>query len=113
MMNLFCFMTSLFSMILGVIFIRKRSLEFNGGLLWILLSLISMIFSINSTIAEPFARALEMHAPEFLLIMDIVFSLIMIFHLMILVSDIQRKLTRLIQENSILKSRIEEMSSTR
>lgn len=113
MMNLFCFTTSLFCLILGIIFIRKRSLEFKSGLLWILLNSISMIFSMNSTIAEPFARAVGMHAPEFLLIMDIVFSLIMIFHLMIIVSDIQRKLTRLIQENSILKSRIEEMSSTR
>ena len=56
-----------------------------------------------------FAKATGiMYAPAFLFLMGIAFSLIMIFYLMIVVSNIQKKLTKLIQENSILKDRIEE-----
>jgi len=108
-MNLFCSMISLSFLVISIISIRKRSLEFKGGLLWILVSLILMIFSINSTILEYFAKATNiMYAPAFLFLMGVTFSLSMIFYLMIVVSNIQKKLTKLIQENSILKDRIEE-----
>ncbi|WP_315116227.1 DUF2304 domain-containing protein [uncultured Clostridium sp.] len=108
-MNLFCFMISLFFLVISIIFIRKRSLEFKWGLLWILVSLILMIFSMNSRIVEYLAKATGiMYAPSFLFFMGIVFSLIMIFYLMIVISNMQKKLTKLIQENSILKDRVEE-----
>lgn len=108
-MNLFCFMISLFFLVISIIFIRKRSLEFKWGLLWILVSLILMIFSIDSRIVEYLAKATGiMYAPAFLFFMGIVFNLIMIFYLMIVISSMQKKLTKLIQENSILKDRVEE-----
>lgn len=108
-MNLFYFIISLFFLIISIIFIRKRSLEFKCGLLWILVSLILMTFSMNQTILERFAKATGiMYAPAFLFFMGIVFSLIMIFYLMVVTSNMQKKLTKLIQENSILKDRVEE-----
>ncbi|WP_055669087.1 DUF2304 domain-containing protein [Desnuesiella massiliensis] len=108
-MNIFYFMISLFFLVISIIFIQKRSLEFKSGLLWILVSLILMIFSMNSTIVEYLAKATGiMYAPAFLFFMGIVFCLIMIFYLMIVISSIQKKLTKLIQENSILKDRMEE-----
>lgn len=108
-MNLFYFIISLFFLVISIIFLRKRSLEFKGGLLWILVSLILMTFSMNSAIVEYFAKATGiMYAPAFLFFMGIVFCLIMIFYLMIVISSIQKKLTKLIQENSILKDRMEE-----
>jgi hypothetical protein len=108
-MNLFCSMISLFFLAISIIFIRKRSLEFKSGFLWILVSLILMIFSINSTVLEYLAKATGIiYAPAFLFLMGIAFSLIMIFYLMIVVSNMQKKITKLIQENSILKDRIEE-----
>ncbi|MBU5484835.1 DUF2304 domain-containing protein [Clostridium sp. MSJ-11] len=108
-MNLFCFMISLFFLVISIIFVRKRSLEFKWGLLWILVSLILMIFSIDSRIVEYLAKATGiMYAPAFLFFMGIVFNLIMIFYLMIVISSMQKKLTKLIQENSILKDRVEE-----
>ncbi|MBU5591665.1 DUF2304 domain-containing protein [Clostridium sp. MSJ-4] len=108
-MKLFCFMISLFFLVISIIFIRKRSLEFKSGLLWILVSLILMIFSVNSTIIESLAKVTGiMYPPAFLFLMGIIFSLVMIFYLMIVISNMQKKLTKLIQENSILKDRIEE-----
>lgn len=108
-MNLFCFIISLFFLVISIIFIQKRKLEFKCGLLWILVSLILMTFSMNSRIVEYFAKATGiMYAPAFLFLTDIVFSLIMIFYLMIVTSNMQKKLTKLIQENSILKDRIGE-----
>ncbi|MEW9096275.1 MAG: DUF2304 domain-containing protein [Clostridiaceae bacterium] len=108
-MNIFCFMISLFFLVISIVFIRKRSLEFNWGLLWILVSLILMILSMNSRILEYLAKAIGiMYAPAFLFLIGIIFSLIMIFYLMIVISNMQRKLTKLIQENSILKDRVEE-----
>lgn len=108
-MNLFCSIISLSFFAISIIFIRKRSLEFKGGLIWILVSLILMIFSMNSTVVEYFAKAVGIvYAPAFLFLMGITFSLIMIFYLMIVVSSMQKKVTKLIQENSILKERIEE-----
>lgn len=108
-MNLFYFIISLFFLVTSIIFLRKRSLEFKGGLLWILVSLILMIFSMNSTIVEYLAKATGiMYAPAFLFFMGIVFCLMMIFYLMMVISSIQKKLTKLIQENSILKDRMEE-----
>lgn len=108
-MNLFYFMISFFFLVISIIFLRKRSLEFKCGLLWILVSLILMIFSMNSTIIEYLAKTTGIiYAPAFLFFMGIVFCLIMIFYLMIVISSIQKKLTKLIQENSILKDRMEE-----
>ncbi|WP_032122474.1 DUF2304 domain-containing protein [Clostridium amazonitimonense] len=108
-MKLFCFMISLFFLVISIIFIRKRSFEFKSGLLWILVSLILMIFSVNSTIIESLAKVTGiMYPPAFLFLMGIIFSLVMIFYLMIVISNMQKKLTKLIQENSILKDRIEE-----
>ncbi|WP_027625716.1 DUF2304 domain-containing protein [Clostridium lundense] len=108
-MNLFCFIISLVFLVISIIFIRKRSLEFKCGLLWILVSLILMIFSMNSTIVEYFAKVIGIvYAPAFLFLMGIIFSLIMIFYLMIVTSNMQKKLTKLVQENSMLKDRIEE-----
>lgn len=108
-MNLFFFTISFIFLIVSIVFIRKRSLEFKCGLLWILVSLILMAFSMNPKTVEYLAEATGiMYAPAFLFFMGVIFSLIMIFYLMIVTSNMQKKLTKLIQENSILKDRIEE-----
>lgn len=108
-MNLFFFTISFLFLIVSIVFIRKRGLEFKCGLLWILVSLILMVFSMNPKIIEHLAEATGiMYAPAFLFFTGIIFSLIMIFYLMIVTSNMQKKLTKLIQENSILKDRIEE-----
>lgn len=108
-MNLLCFMISIIFVAMSIIFIRNRRLEFKSGLLWIFISFILMIFSINSAIVEYFAKAVGIvYAPAFLFLMGIAFSLIMIFYLMVVVSKMEKKLTKLVQENSILKDRIGE-----
>lgn len=108
-MNMFCFTISLLFLIASIMFIRKRSLEFKCGLLWISVSLILAVFSMNSTIVEHLAKATGIvYAPAFLFFMGIVFCLTMIFYLMIAISSMEKKLTKLIQENSILKDKIEE-----
>lgn len=108
-MNIFCFMISLCFLAVSIIFIRKRSLEFKSGILWISVSLILMILSMNSSIAEHFAKAAGItYAPAFLFFMGIVFCMIMIFYLMTVITNMQKKLTRLIQENSILKDSTKE-----
>lgn len=48
------------------------------------------------------------YAPEFLIIMAAVSCMIMIFYLMTEVTDMQKRIARLIQENSILKDKLEE-----
>lgn len=108
-MNIFCIMISLCFIFISIIFIRKRSLEFKGGILWILMISILMILSWDSRAANHFANAAGIpYAPIFLLFIGLIFCMIMIFYLMTVITNMQKKLTRLIQENSILKDSAKE-----
>lgn len=74
-----------------------------------LLISILMVFSLKFQMGKYFAKYSVMpYAPELLIIMAAVFCMIMIFYLMTEVTDMQKSLTRLIQENSILKDKLEE-----
>lgn len=74
-----------------------------------LLISILLIFSLKFQIGKYLAKYSGMpYAPEFLIIMAAVSCMIMIFYLMTEVTDMQKRIARLIQENSILKDKLEE-----
>lgn len=112
-MNTFCFVISLIFLTVSLIFIRKRTLEIKYSLFWITISIIMMILSIHVSFTEWLAKFVGIiYAPAFLFLIGIIFNFILIFYLMLLISNIQKKLTRVIQENAILKEEISEKNNS-
>lgn len=108
-MNRFCFSVSVFFLILSLIFIRKRRMEFEYGLLWTGISIVLIILSLNGRLVQYLAKCAGiLYAPALLFLIGIIFSFIMIFYLMTVISDMKKKITRLIQDNAILNDKIQE-----
>jgi hypothetical protein len=87
--------------------IRRKKLAERYALLWLILGLVMLIFSLLPGLLETVSRALHIYyAPSLLFLVGFLFSLIFIMHLTIVISKLHRKLTRLVQEIALLKSSI-------
>lgn len=95
-------------LIVTIYALKKRKLEFQYSFLWLIISIILIILSLSKNIFESIAKFVGIvYAPSFLFLTGIVFALILIFYLMIVISDFKKRITRLTQEVGILKNKIE------
>jgi hypothetical protein len=73
------------------------------------LNIIVLLLSVNIPLVEHIASLVGIYyAPSFLFLIAILICFMLIFYLMLVISNMQRKLTRIIQENGILKNEINE-----
>lgn len=103
-MNTFCFIIALIFLMISLYFVKRRKLDFKCSFLWIALSLVFMFFSVNLGTVDYLAqKASVYYAPALLFLLGILFAFLLIFYVMIAVSDMYKKITRLSQEIAILK----------
>lgn len=105
----FCFILSVLFLFVTMYFIKRRILEFKYSIFWISISIVMLLLSLNKDLVEAMASAVNIqYAPAFLFLIGIIFVLLLIFYFTIVVSNMQRKITRLTQEIGILKSSLKE-----
>lgn len=100
-----CFIFSTLFLMAALFFIKKRVLEFGYSILWLVTGIIMIVLSLNKNLTEKMANLLHIaYPPAFLFLTGIVFTLLLLFNLTIVVSKMQGKITRLIQEFAVLHS---------
>lgn len=99
----YCLIWSMLFLIITLFFIKKRLLEFGYSILWIVTSIIMVVLSLNKSLTEKFAHLLNIsYPPAVLFLTGMVFILLLMFYITIVVSNMQGKITRLIQELAVL-----------
>ena len=85
--------------------IRRQKLDERYALLWLALGLIMTGFCVFPQLLDRFARIARVHYPPSLLFMiGFCFSLTILLHLTLVISKLERKLTRLTQEIALLRA---------
>jgi hypothetical protein len=107
--NLFALILSIIFLCINLSFLKKRLLEFKYSFLWMGINIIILILSVNIPLVEYMAGLVGIYyAPSFLFLLAILLCFMLMFYLMLVISNIQKKVTRLIQENAILRNEIYE-----
>lgn len=107
----FCVIMSLIFIMVTLFFIKRRLIDIRYSLLWIFISFAMLLLSLNKNIIEYFSLAMNVnYAPSLLFLIGILFCFLLILNMTIIISNMQKKITRLTQEVGILKS---EGSGTR
>lgn len=101
----YSFLLSLLMLFLTLYFIKKRMLEFKYSILWIITSLFMIVFSTHKELTDLLAAMVHIsYPPAFLFVTALVFILVLIFYLTLVISDVQKKMTKVIQEVEIIMS---------
>ncbi|KIL41196.1 hypothetical protein SD70_09265 [Gordoniibacillus kamchatkensis] len=86
--------------------IRRRKLQEQYALLWLLLGFVMAGFSLFPQLLERISRAVHIvYAPSLLFLIGLLCSLVLILHLTIVISRLHRRVTRLIQELALMQER--------
>lgn len=105
---IYCLLLSIFFLIGTLYFVKSRIIDFKYSIFWILISIVFIILSSNKNLTECMAKTVNIsYAPAFLFVTGIIFIFFLIFHMTIVISQMQNKITRLIQEIGILKVNVE------
>lgn len=89
--------------------IRRRRIAERYSLLWLGMGLVMMIISACPRVLESAAQALNIYyAPSLLFFIGLMMAMVLIMHLTMVISRLQRQQTRLIQELALLKARQEK-----
>ncbi|MFD0869821.1 Uncharacterized conserved protein [Chlamydia abortus] len=109
-MNIFL-LSVLFSLLFLFItleLIRRQKIAERYSLLWLILALIMLVSSFFPEWLNAASRLLHIYyAPSLLFFIGLIFSLLLIMHLTIVISKLQRQMTRMIQEVALLKAQKE------
>ncbi len=102
------------STILFCIFIlvvtRKKKLSFKYTLLWLIFGVITLLLAIAPAIVINFSNLIHIEEPTNALFLIYIFLIIIIiFYISIAFSKLFEKVTKLIQENAILRYKIENL----
>lgn len=85
--------------------VRRQKLREQYSILWLIVGVIFIIFSLNVWLMEYLAKLLGIiYAPAMLLFFGLIFCLALILHLTIVVSKMNDRIVRLSQEVAILKT---------
>lgn len=90
--------------------IKKKKMQYRSLLLWLLLSITTLIIAIFPQIITVISNVIYIKTPSntiFLIYISLL--LLIIFHLTINYSCINRKITVLVQENALLNKRIKDL----
>lgn len=86
--------------------IRRRKLQEQYALLWLLLGLVMAGFSLFPQLLERLAHTVHIsYAPSLLFLIGLLCALALILHLTIVISKLHRRVTRLIQELALMQDR--------
>ncbi|MFC0213143.1 DUF2304 domain-containing protein [Paenibacillus chartarius] len=87
--------------------IRRRKLQEQYALLWLLLGCVMAGFSLFPDLLQFISDTVRIaYAPSLLFLIGLLCSLALILHLTIVISKLHRRVTRLIQELALLQERI-------
>ncbi len=101
----YCFVISLIFIGIIIYFIKKRLLDIKYSILWLVVSVMMLLLSINKNWVEELAAAFDIkYPPAFLFLVGILFCFLLMFNMTLIISDMRRQVTRLTQEIGILKS---------
>lgn len=99
-------------MFITIELIRRQKLREQYAILWLLLGIVMATFSFFPQLLQNISDLVRIHyAPSLLFLVGLMFSLIFIMHLTIVISKLQGKLTRLIQEVALLQERLRQGGS--
>ncbi len=91
-------------LIIVVEFVRKNKLQERYSLLWILMSVILFVLSVNPIFIETFSDWLEIrNPPSFLFLFGLVYLIIYNLHTTVVISKQSERITKLTQELALLK----------
>lgn len=103
------FAVFIFFLIINIILIKKRKIEFKYSMIFIFSYIIFMILLFSEKLNKYFAYCTGiMYVPVFVFVIGMVISFLAILYLMTVISDINNKVTKLIQQNAILNDKINE-----
>jgi hypothetical protein len=89
--------------------IRRRQISERYSLLWLILGLIMLFFSLFPKLLNRLAHAMGIvYGTSLLFFIGFLFALVFILHLTTVITKLDRKMTRLTQELALLQSREEE-----
>lgn len=85
--------------------IRRQKVSERYAILWLMLGFVMLVFSIFPGLLNSLSRAVHIYyAPSLLFLIGFLFSLVFIMHLTIVISKLEKKTTRLVQEIALLKA---------
>ncbi|MCD1257986.1 DUF2304 domain-containing protein [Paenibacillus athensensis] len=97
---------SLVFVFISIELIRRQKLQEQYALLWLTLGVLMTAFSLFPQLLLRLSLAVRVYyAPSLLFAVGLLFSLLFILHLTIVISKLQRRLTRLVQEVALLETR--------
>jgi len=109
-LQLFSILGSVVLIALLVFFIRKRRLQEEYSILWLIIFSIFLIVSIFGAFLENFSRFLGIqYAPAALFVLMIIGIFLLMLHFSIIISDLKRKINRLSITNALLEERIKSL----
>ncbi len=86
--------------------IRRRKLREEYAILWLTLGFVMVLFSFFPKLLDEISRLVQIYyAPSLLFLVGLLFSLVFIMHLTIVISKLQRRVTRLVQEVALMQER--------
>ena len=101
----YCVIIALIFLILTIVFIKKRLLDIRYTLVWFIAGISMLLLSLNSGILNYFSKILNIiYPPSLLFLIGILFCFILILSLIVTITSLQIKLTRLTQEIALLKN---------
>lgn len=101
----YCVIIALIFLILTIVFIKKRLLDIRYTLVWFTAGISMLLLSLNSGILDYFSEILNIiYPPSLLFLIGILFCFILILSLIVTITSLQIKLTRLTQEIALLKN---------
>lgn len=90
--------------------VRTGKVDLRYVLIWLFLGILFLVFNFIPQLQIVISRAMGIASPQNMLIfMSIGFILVLLFNMTVIVSKQTKRIERLIQENAILASEIEEM----
>lgn len=105
----YCSILSVIFLAIIIYFIKNKKLELQYCVFWIILVFTFFLLSINKNIVEYISQLVGIYyPPAFLFVTGIVLCLILIFYVMIIMSDLKKRIVKLTQEISILKNQLEK-----
>lgn len=89
---------------------RQNKLSYKYTLLWLLFSVLTILFAIFPQIVVSFSRLIHIKEPTNALFLIYIFLLmIIVFYISIVFTKVFMKVTVLVQENAMLEKRINEL----
>lgn len=105
----FSFLLSAISLIFVLFAIYKKRLELKFSLFWIFSCIGMMVISLNHNLLDKISELLNVsYPPSLLFLSGFLFTLGVVFQLTQVITKLDKKLTRLTQEFSILEEKIKK-----